>query len=130
MAESISDIERQMLEIAAAEGRIEQLRVRIDLLKTAGQETQTYDSLLEAMISNLVPRNERLSRLATASISYRCYLMRGPHMPAMRILECADDAEAVAKVAELLDALPEHDCAEIWNGGRIVARIPRKARRR
>jgi len=59
--------------------------------------------------------------------AYRCYLMTGDAIHAVQILECADDAEVILRAVALLDAKPEHQNMEIWDGPRIVARVPRYA---
>jgi len=52
--------------------------------------------------------------------------MNGERIQAVRIFDCADDAEAILKAAALIGASPEHQDIEIWNGGRMVARLPRR----
>jgi hypothetical protein len=56
---------------------------------------------------------------------YRCYLMTGESIRAVEILDCADDADAISRAAALLQARPEHQNIEIWEGPRMVARVPR-----
>jgi hypothetical protein len=46
------------------------------------------------------------------------------HIRAVQIVECADDAEVMLKAAALLDAHPEHQNVEIWDGKRMVAHLP------
>jgi hypothetical protein len=58
---------------------------------------------------------------------YRCYLMTGDTIHAVQILECADDTEVVLQATALLQAKPQHQNIEIWQGPRIVARVPRHA---
>lgn len=58
---------------------------------------------------------------------YRCYLMTGDAIHAVQILECANDSEVILQATALLQAMPEHQNMEIWDGPRIVARIPRYA---
>jgi hypothetical protein len=58
---------------------------------------------------------------------YRCYLMTGDIIHAVQIFECANDAEVVLQATALLQAKPEHQNIEIWDGPRIVARVPRHA---
>ena len=57
---------------------------------------------------------------------YRCYLMTGENIYGVQNLEGADDAEVIAKAAMLLLAKPEHQSIEIWDGKRMVARVPRQ----
>lgn len=56
---------------------------------------------------------------------YRCYLMTGENIYGVQNLDGADDAEVVAKAAALLQSKPEHQSIEIWDGKRMVARVPR-----
>jgi hypothetical protein len=56
---------------------------------------------------------------------YRCYLMTGDTIHAVQIFECEDDSEVVLQATALLQAKPEHQNIEIWDGSRIVARVPR-----
>jgi hypothetical protein len=56
---------------------------------------------------------------------YRCYLMTGENIYGVQNLEGADDAEVVTKAAALLHSKPEHQSIEIWDGKRMVARVPR-----
>jgi hypothetical protein len=56
---------------------------------------------------------------------YRCYLMTGENIYGVQTLEGADDAEVVAKAAALLQSKPEHQSIEVWDGKRMVARVPR-----
>ena len=51
--------------------------------------------------------------------------MTGESIHAVQMLECSDDAEVVLKAVAVLKSRPEHQNAEVWDGQRIVARIPR-----
>ncbi|HJR22500.1 MAG TPA: hypothetical protein VJ822_12810 [Dongiaceae bacterium] len=55
---------------------------------------------------------------------YRCYLMTGENIHAVQNVEGVDDAEVIAKAAMLLLSKPEHQSIEIWDGKRMVARVP------
>lgn len=55
---------------------------------------------------------------------YRCYLMSGDRIQVVKIFECADDAEVILKATALLDVHPEHQNVEVWDGKRMVARVP------
>ena len=59
---------------------------------------------------------------------YRCYLMSGDNFQAVQTYECANDAEVILKATALLDSKPEHQTVEIWQGSRLVTRIPRRER--
>jgi hypothetical protein len=56
---------------------------------------------------------------------YRCYVMSGERIQALQILECADDADVISRGTALLSSKPEHQRIEIWNGGQMVAHVPR-----
>jgi hypothetical protein len=58
---------------------------------------------------------------------YRCYLMTGENIYGVQHLEGLDDAEVITKAAVLLLSKPEHQSIEIWEGKRMVARVPRHA---
>jgi len=57
---------------------------------------------------------------------YRCYLMTGENIYEVQHFEGADDAEVITKAAALLLSKPEHQSVEIWEGKRMVARVPRQ----
>ena len=58
--------------------------------------------------------------------AYRCYLMSGESIHGVQILECAGDTEIVVQAAALLADHPEHQKIEVWDGARLVARVPRQ----
>ena len=58
--------------------------------------------------------------------AYRCYLMSGESIHGVQIFEGADDAEIMLKAAALLSDHPEHQKIEVWDGARLVARMPRQ----
>jgi hypothetical protein len=58
--------------------------------------------------------------------TYRCFLLSGERIQSVQVLECEDDNEASTKGTMLLEAKPEHQCVEIWQGARLVARAPRR----
>ena len=58
---------------------------------------------------------------------YRCYLMTGENIYGVQHLDGVDDAEVITKAAVLLLSKPEHQSIEIWDGKRMVARVPRQA---
>jgi hypothetical protein len=57
--------------------------------------------------------------------TYRCFLLSGERIQSVQVLECNDDKEATTNGAMLLESKPEHQCVEIWQGGRLVIRVPR-----
>jgi hypothetical protein len=52
--------------------------------------------------------------------------MSGEHIQGVQNIECADDAEVIIKAAAILNSHVDHQGVEIWQGGRFVARTPRK----
>jgi hypothetical protein len=60
--------------------------------------------------------------------AYRCFLVSGERIRSVRVLECADDAEVSLKATAILSANPDHQCVEIWQVGRFVARIPTRVK--
>lgn len=125
MAESISDTEKLLLHIIQCEARIEHLETTIASLKSAGHPTETFEALLEAMRTSLAVRKERLSRLSVP-ITYRCYLISHKHIKGVRVVECGNDGEVLLRAGELLEAYPELEMVEVWQGQRLVASLPRK----
>ena len=80
--------------------------------------------------------NDRIRRLTkrfvqtltgkAAMANYRCYFLNQlDRIQAAQILECAEDAEAVLKASELARA--QSLIIEIWNGARLVGRLPQTA---
>jgi hypothetical protein len=69
---------------------------------------------------------EQREKVARKAKVYRCYLMRGDHIEAVRVLECVDDADVMTRAGELLDAMPECQRIEIWSAGRLLGEIPRR----
>jgi hypothetical protein len=59
--------------------------------------------------------------------TYRVYTIGpdGKFAGVPKVIECADDEEAVAKTMQAVDG---HDL-EIWNTTRLVARVPRNPRK-
>ena len=57
---------------------------------------------------------------------YRCYLMTGKNIYGVQHLDGLDDSEVITKAAVLLLSKPEHQSIEIWEGKRMMARVPRR----
>lgn len=58
--------------------------------------------------------------------SYRCYLMSGEHIQAVRSYEDSSESEIILKAHDLLEANPQHQAIEIWQGSRFIARLAQK----
>lgn len=57
---------------------------------------------------------------------YRCYLVNNLHqIQSATDLECAEDSEAMLQAGVL--AQSQSLTVEIWNGARLVGRVPRAA---
>jgi len=64
--------------------------------------------------------------------SYRFYFTAKINRPVgvPQRLECADDAQAMIKAREMVDKAPPHGSGvEVWEGNRLVGRIPAGAER-
>jgi hypothetical protein len=60
----------------------------------------------------------------TAMADYRCYLVNNlDEIQAAESFDCTEDAEALLKAGKLAAAQSLH--VEIWNGARLVGRLPR-----
>lgn len=125
MASPLTETEKDALAIAIAEGRIIRLRDRIARLRPSRQASEIYESLLETLEQSLELRRERLARRQSDLVAYRCYMMTGDHIKGVEVLRCPDDAEAMVRGADLLDARPERESVEIWDRSRLVGRVVR-----
>jgi hypothetical protein len=57
---------------------------------------------------------------------YRCYFVNNLNqIQAAQNLDCKEDSEAMLQASELADSQPLS--VEIWNGARLVGRLPRTA---
>ena len=62
----------------------------------------------------------------TAMADYRCYFVNNLHqIQAATNLDCAEDSDAISQAYELADS--QSLTVEIWNGARLVGRVPRAA---
>lgn len=125
MTGPLTDAEKEALAVSVAEGRILRLRNRIARLKDGQRPTETYESLLQTLDESLELRKQRLARHKSDLVGYRCYLMAGEHIAAVEVLRCPDDAEAMVRASDLLDAKPEFGSAEVWDRSRLVGRVVR-----
>jgi hypothetical protein len=75
-------------------------------------------------------REAYLNLISRAPSGYCCLLTSGDQVQAAKYYDCVDDADAASKAAILLNSKPTHLGAEIWQGNRLVARIPRRERHR
>lgn len=125
MTEPLSDVELAMLRVAKAEQNVAEQRARVARMRAEGKPSEQTEQLLVNLSNALELSKARLAELTGEAQVYRCYLMRGDHIDAVRVLECATDAEVFVRAAELLDAMREYQALEIWNGKRLVGRIPK-----
>jgi len=54
--------------------------------------------------------------------TYVCQIMNGARLRAFGI-ECADDADALARATAILNSQPSNRTVEIWRQGRCVGRV-------
>lgn len=114
-----------MLRVSSYEEKILRLEDTIARLKEAGRPTETHDAFLRTLRDTLALMKEHFKRLSAPPLTYRCYLMMNGTVRAVHICDCRDDAEALIEAAKLLEGTTfEH--IEIWQGRRIVGRIPRR----
>jgi hypothetical protein len=125
VAEPLSDVELAMLRVTQAEQNVAEQRERVARMKAEGRSSEQAELLLTNLANSLELSKARLAELISEARVYRCYLMVGDHIDAVRVLECAEDAEVFVRAAELLAAMREYQAIEIWNGKRLVGRIPK-----
>jgi hypothetical protein len=125
MIHALSDIERVILRVKEAEERIAEQRSRIAQLKERGRPIEMSERLLQTLETSLGLMKAHLGRLTAPPKGYRCYLMTGETIRGVQMFECPDDAEVIIKAAALLESKPEFQNAEVWEGKRLVGRIPR-----
>ena len=125
MAEPLSDVELAMLRVRQAEQTVAEQRERVARMRAEGRSSEQAEQLLASLANGLELSKATLAELISEAQVYRCYLMVGDHIDAVRVLECAEDAEVFVRAAELLDALHGYQAVEIWNGKRLVGRIPK-----
>lgn len=102
------------------------MRDRVARLKNSGRRSEVYETLLETLEQSLELRKARLTRHQSELVGYRCYMMVDNHIRAVEVLRCPDDAEAMVRAADLLDAKPGHESVEIWDRSRLVGRVVRR----
>jgi hypothetical protein len=127
MVEPLSDVEKAILRVREAEELVAQQRERVAQFKKQGQASEASETLLRTLEESLRLTRAHLRRLTTPVIGYRCYLMSGERIHGVQMFECRDDAEVILKASDLLESRPEFQNIEIWEGARLVARVPRRA---
>ena len=125
MTYPLSDIERAILRVKEAEERVAGQRSRIAQLKERARPIEMSERLLQTLETNLGLMRAHLDRLRAPPKGYRCYLMTGEAIRGVQMFECPDDAEVIIKAATLLQSKPEFQNIEVWEGKRLVGRIPR-----
>jgi hypothetical protein len=113
--------------VAEAEDRVAALTARIERLKAEGLSTSLSEQLLGTLQTSVRLMPAHVRKLANQMIAYRCDLMSGERIQAVRIVEAADDAGVTIKAAQLFAEHPEHPTIEIWESKRLVARLARSS---
>lgn len=126
--EALSDLEKTLIRASEAQERVTALVDRIERLKAAGVPTTVYEQLLRTLQSSLHLMQAHIRRSTDDLVGYRCYFMSGEHIHAVRVVECADDAEVVLKASEMLETHPQYQAVEVWERKRLVAQVPRAVR--
>jgi hypothetical protein len=128
MVRPLSDIERAILRVKEAEERVAEQRMRIAQLKEQGRSPEMSENLLKTLLKSLDLMKVHLGRLTAPAKGYRCYLMSGESIHAVQMVECPSDADAILKASVLLESKHQFQNIEIWEGKRLVGRIPRRAK--
>jgi hypothetical protein len=126
MVEPPTDDELAILRAKRAEEDVAEQREKVARAIAAGKSTKEAEDQLTSLTNELELLKGRLADLTSKAKVYRCYLMRGDHIEAVRVLECVDDADVMTRAGELLDAMSEYQRIEIWSAGRLLGEIPRR----
>jgi hypothetical protein len=126
MVEPLSDDELARLRLKRAEEDIAAQRERVARLKAEGKSSQAAEELLSNLVNSFELSKARLARLTGTATVYLCFLMKDDDIGEVRMLECANDADALAKATALLQVKSEYQAVEIWTGKRSLGLIPRR----
>jgi hypothetical protein len=126
MVKSLSDDEVAILRVRRAEEDVAAQRERVARLKAEGKSSQAAEELLSNLVNSLELSKARLARLTGTATVYLCFLMKDDDIGEVRMLECANDADALAKATALLEVKSEYQAVEIWTGKRSLGLIPRR----
>jgi hypothetical protein len=103
-------------------------RYRCRQITDAVPPTRSYSSAVHGALDWIGPLQTLcravLSEGKTAMADYRCYLVNSlDQIQSATELECAEDSEAMLQAGAL--AQSQSLTVEIWNGARLVGRVPR-----
>lgn len=126
MVEPLSDDELARLRVKRVEEDVAAQRERVARLKAEGKSSQAAEELLSNLVNSLELSKARLARLTGTATVYLCFLMKDDDIGEVRMLECANDADALAKATALLEVKSEYQAVEIWTGKRSLGLIPRR----
>jgi hypothetical protein len=126
MVEPLSDDKLAILRVKRAEEDVAAQRERVARLRADGKSNQAAEELLSNLVNGLELSKARLARLTGKATVYLCFLMKDDDIGGVRMLECADDADALAKATALLEVKSEYQAVEIWTGKRSLGLIPRR----
>jgi hypothetical protein len=126
MVEPLSDDKLAQLRVRQVEEDVAAQRERVARLKADGKPSQAAEELLSNLVNSLELARARLARLTGTATVYLCFLMKDDDIGEVRMLECANDADALAKATALLQVKSEYQAVEIWTGKRSLGLIPRR----
>jgi hypothetical protein len=112
---------------ASAQARVTVIQHQIERLKAIGGPTELHEQLLLTVEESVHLMQAHVRRSTPDPIAYRCYLMSGESIRAVRIFDAADDAEVLIRAGRFLKQHPEHVGMEVWCGKRLVTRLGRGA---
>jgi hypothetical protein len=126
MVEPLSDDELARLRVKRVEEDVAAQRERVARLKAECKSSQAAEELLSNLVNSFELSKARLARLTGTATVYLCFLMKDDDIGEVRMLECANDADALAKATALLEVKSEYQAVEIWTGKRSLGLIPRR----
>jgi hypothetical protein len=126
MVEPLSDDELARLRVKRVEEDVAAQRERVARLRADGKSNQAAEELLSNLVNGLELSKARLARLTGTATVYLCFLMKDDDIGEVRMLECANDADALAKATALLEVKSEYQAVERWTGKRSLGLIPRR----
>ena len=128
MTHHLSDVEIAIFRVAQAKTAVAEQRSRIAFLRAKGHATKMADHLLNALANSLDLTKGHLQLVICNMAGYRYHLIRGEDIAAIHACAAANDAQAILHVTLVMDSKPADLSAEVWNGGKLVMRLPPRRR--
>ena len=128
MTQPFSDIETAILHVRRAKITVMEQRERIAFLIAKGHSVGLARDLLAALESNLELTRKHLHLAIDDLRGYRYHLTLNGEIEAVQPLARTNDAKAILDVALVMDSTSPEFGAEIWNGKKLVMRIPPRMR--